>query len=157
MKWFLRILIGLVIIAAAGGLFYKFVINKDVSNLKDTKSDFTITMQDLMSEASANDSLAKSKYIGKVLSITGNVKEIIESDSATVINLGDTTSKSSIKCQIDKRNNDLAKLVKLNTTVTIKGKMAGINNQNTDPIFADIEGIDLGTDIVMNYCFIEKK
>jgi hypothetical protein len=156
MKWLKRILVVVLLLAIAGFLVWKYVINRNIANNKDAKPDYTISMQDLLKEFSNNDSATSKKYIGKLISVTGNVKEVLMSDSATTINLGDTSSNNTIVCQIDARNNAAAKLVKPNTQITVKGELAGINNQNTDPLFAGM-GVSLGTDFVFKYCSIVTK
>jgi hypothetical protein len=151
MKWLKRILIAVIVLGIAGFLVWKFIINAPNPNLKDKKVDFTISANDLFKEISSGDTLIKTKYIDKIISVTGNIKNIMPSDS-TVINIGDTTSMSTIQCQIDPRNNEAAKVLKENTVVTIKGKFAGIDGDISDPLMAE-----LGTTIVLNFCSIEKK
>jgi tRNA_anti-like len=151
MKWLKRIAIAIVILGIAGFLVWKFVINAPNPNLKDKKADFTVSAIDLFKEISSGDTMVKTKYIDKIISITGNIKNIIPGDS-TVINLGDTTSMSTIQCQIDPRNNEAAKALKENTMVTIKGKFAGIDGDISDPLMAE-----LGTTIVLNFCTVDKK
>ncbi len=151
MKWLKRIVIAVVILGIAGFLVWKFFITAPNPNLKDKKADFTVSATDLFKEISSGDTMVKTKYIDKIISITGNIKNLIPGDS-TVVNLGDTTSMSTIQCQIDPRNNDAAKMLKENTSVTIKGKFAGIDGDISDPLMAE-----LGTTIVLNFCAVEKK
>jgi hypothetical protein len=155
MKWMKRIILVVLLLGTAGALYYILVIRRSNPNLKNATPDYTVTMPDLFKEITANDSSAKLKYINKVVQITGNVKELLINDSTATVNLGDSASSSLIICQIDNRNKDNIAAIKPNTTITIKGKFAAIKNQNTDPTFADM-GIDLGTNIDVNFCAVMK-
>ncbi len=138
LKW---IIPSILILAIAAVLVWKYVINKDIHNVTNEKPAYTVTALALLKEWEANDTASTKKYLEKLVQITGTVTSISSGDSATVINLGDSTTESNIVCQIDTRNNAAATQVKLNTTVTIKGMVAGANSLGV------IEGINLGNTI----------
>jgi cytoskeletal protein RodZ len=146
MKLVKKLLGVLVVMGIIGFLVWKFYINADNKNLKNSKADFAIGTTQLIKEIDASDTGINKKYLDKIIEISGNVKSVEPSDSATLVTFGDTTSNTIIQCQIDARNNSLAAAIKPNTNVTIKGKVAGIS-KDSDPILAD-----LGATMVMNFC-----
>jgi tRNA_anti-like len=156
-KWH-KIVLVLLMLGLITGYFVWRWANKPNPNLKNTKPDFTLSSAALVKEFSENDSLAQRKYLGKVIEVSGMVKKIVPSDSATVINLGDTTSLSVVQCQVDSRNNEGAATVKEGDLVVIKGKLAGFNKQQSGDAVAELLGdTNAGTDVVLNFCSIISK
>jgi flagellar basal body-associated protein FliL len=156
-KWHKIVLVLLVLGAIAGVLIWKWA-NKPNPNLKNATPDATVTTAALLKEFSDNDSLAQKKYLGKVVEVNGIIKKMVASDSAAVLNLGDTTGMSVVQCQLDVRNNADAKTLKEGDMVTVKGKLAGFTRQEADGALAELlDGAELGTDVVLNFCAVIKK
>ena len=145
MKWIKRISILFVIGIVVALLIFKFVINKPTANLKNSTADYNFTASAFLNQLATADSNGIKKYNDKVIQITGLVKAVTPNDSATMVTLGDSTT-NTIQCQIDTRNNETAKLIQPNTTVVIKGKMAGVAKED-DPMLAE-----LGINVVLNTC-----
>jgi flagellar basal body-associated protein FliL len=156
-KWHKIVLVMLAVAGIAGFVVWK-VINKKNPSLKNVTPDYTVTMNGLIQEFSANDSAAQQKYLGKVLEVSGTVKKLVNSDSAAVLNLGDTSSLSVVQCQIDARHNDGVKNIKEGDQVTVKGKLAGFTKQEAGDAVADLLGdTQAGTDVTLNFCVLVNK
>ncbi len=146
MKFLKPLVIIVAILSIAGFLVKKYYVDKKTTNVNDEKTEIKITAEQLLKEATTNDTATTKKYTNKILSINGIVKSIIPNDSASVVNLGDTTI-STIICQVDTRNNATAKNLKEGTVISIKGRFTGISN-DTD--------LDLGYSVQLKDCSIEK-
>jgi hypothetical protein len=112
--------------------------NPDYSNVK---ADVKISAVNFIHEYEANDSSSNQKFLGKVVEVTGNIKEIKmdEKGSYTVI-LGDTNSMSSVRCSMDSvHQQDAAKLVSGSST-TVRGACTGFNKDE----------MGLGSDVILN-------
>lgn len=68
-----------IVMLVVGFIGYKYVYHshKDISN---TSSDFSLTVNQMVSEYTSNENNANKKYLDKVISIQGKVSQV---DSAT--------------------------------------------------------------------------
>lgn len=127
--------LGIVVVVGllAAFLVWKFVINKDITNVADKKAAFTTSFEGISKEINANDSIAGAKYDDKIIEISGIIKSLEPGDSTTTVILGDTTGTNDIEviCQIDARNNATAKDLQYGINATLKGRFTGIDNQRT--------------------------
>ena len=153
-----KIVLAMLVVAGVAGLVVWKIINKKNPSLKNAAPDYTVTMQGLIQEFSTGDSAAQQKYLGKVVEVSGTVKKIVASDSAAVLNLGDTSSLSLVQCQIDARHNADVKNIKEGDAVTVKGKLAGFTKPEAGDAVADLLGeTSAGTDVTLNFCVLVNK
>lgn len=141
MKRTLTIVVLIVVIAAA---FYTYrVYTAKVQGLEEVDSDAKVTATDLIAAFEKDFATANKKYLGKIVEVTGNLKNI-EIEAGSIV-LGNENSMSSVRCGLD--TNYVKKLPGLNpgSQVTIKGACTGFN--------ADDE-LGLGSDVVLNRCVI---
>ena len=133
----------LVVIAAAIYLYNEY--HRTNVNIASEAAAFGLQAEQLLSEFASDDSAANRKYVGKIISITGVVKSISRDERGFyTLNLGDTSSLSSIRCSIDTIHSGNVAAVQRGTTIKIKGNCTGY-----------IEDELLGLDIIMNRCMIE--
>lgn len=148
MKKYIKILIiGFILATLIGVLTWKFVINKEVADHKNAKSEYTLSMENLIKEAEKSDSALNRKYINKLIEVKGRIKNIVTDMKSTTIELGDSLSMSSVSCQMDERYSDELKQLKENEEIKIKGVYSGATS--------DTE-LGLGSTIILNYCTINK-
>lgn len=148
MKKYIKILIiGFTLAMLLGILTWKFVINKEVTDHKNTKSEYSLSMENLIQEAEKNDSVMNVTYMNKLIEVKGKIRNIETDMKSTTIELGDTLSMSSVSCQMDERYSDELKQLKENEEIKIKGVYSGATS--------DTE-LGLGSTIILNYCTINK-
>ena len=158
-KWH-KILLVLLLVGAIAGYFVWKWANKPNPDMKNVTPDETFTMQSLMQKLGNADSATLKKYLNRkyLVSVSGTVKDFLASDSASTINIGDTSSPGIIQCQMDARHNADAKGLKPGDAVTIKGVVAGIKKQEAGDAISELLGeASLGTDIILNFCILETK
>jgi tRNA_anti-like len=158
-KWH-KILIVLILAGVIAGYFVWKWANKPNKDYKNVTAKETLTMQALMQQLESGDSATLKKYTteGYLIAVKGTVKNFIASDSSSTINLGDSTSRGAIQCQMDARHNEDVKALAPGATITVKGVVAGIKKQESGDAISELLGdVSLGTDIIMNFCILETK
>ena len=145
------ILIALVLIAVAAFIEYK-LFNKDTKHLADSKSDLVISATDLIKKFETNEAAANKEYLGSkldfIITVSGLVKEIIKDETgAYTVVLGDSTTRSSVRCSMDSLQNQQAASLKTGSSVSIKGAITGFMKDD----------LGIGSDVVLNRCVIEEK
>jgi hypothetical protein len=76
MKTWVKILIGLIIVGVLGFIaVYVFVYNKPHPDYEKEKTDISIPARELYTAFKENDSIANSKYTGKVLEVIGSLSK----------------------------------------------------------------------------------
>ena len=93
LKWALGILI---LVALAAGGFAWWIFHKPHRNI-NTEIAVTISTNDLLDAFKKNEKTASTKFINKVLELTGSVKEASKNDAGNwVINIENSTQTGSI-------------------------------------------------------------
>ena len=138
MKYKIILLVTALIVIAAGAYFY---VNRKTQSLTDSKTDFKISAVKFLEEYSSDQVLSDKKYLGKVIQVEGNLKEIERDDKGSLtFVLGDLTSMSSVRCSIDTTVVIDESAYPVGTAVSLKGECTGFN----------ADDLGLGADIVLN-------
>ncbi len=138
MKYKIILLASALIVIAAGAYFY---VNRKTQSLTDSNADFKISAIKFLEEYSSDQVLSDKKYLGKVIQVEGNLKEIERDDKGSLtFVLGDLTSMSSVRCSIDTTVVIDESAYPVGTAVSLKGECTGFN----------ADDLGLGADIVLN-------
>lgn len=124
----------------AAGIYIYSEWTRTPEALGDTRADEAVTAQALLQEFASDTASASSKYVDKVLRVSGTVKSV---DTSGVISLGVPDDISSIQCSMDSRTTVNYEGIQPGSKVTIKGVC---NGYQADEL--------LGTDVKMNYCVL---
>ncbi|MCF8451697.1 MAG: OB-fold putative lipoprotein [Pedobacter sp.] len=142
MKYKILLLAMALIVIAAGAYFY---VNRKTQSLTDSKADYKISAIKFLQEYSSDQVLADKKYLGKVIQVDGNLKDIEKDDKGFLtFVLGDLTSMSSVRCSIDTTVVIDESAYPVGTAVSLKGECTGFN----------ADDLGLGADIVLNRSII---
>lgn len=126
-------------------IVWKFV-NKATDDFANQKPAQTFTFQQIMDKATA-DTSAINKLKDVLVAVNGQVKTITKDEKSVTIELGDTTSMSSITCQFDNRHLADLTSVKEGSQISVKGNITGFS--------IDTE-LGLGNTIEMKSCILNK-
>ncbi len=138
MKYKIILLATALIVIAAGAYFY---VNRKTQSLIDKKADYKISAIKFLKEYSSDQVLADKKYLGKIIQVDGNLKDIEKDDKGFLtFVLGDLTSMSSVRCSIDTMVVFDESAYPVGTAVSLKGECTGFN----------ADDLGLGADIVLN-------
>ena len=138
-------LVVLIIIALGGWYAYKEYHRKN-PDLADVSSKITVNAGTLLAAFEKDSATANKAYLGKIISVSGTVKDIEKEDGATII-LNNAGAMSSVRCSMDTTHLDEIATVKEGQGIKIKGVCTGYN--------ADEMG--LGADVILNRCVLEKQ
>ena len=128
-----------------GGFYIYKEYTRTSENLVDVKADFSIGGKLFLDEFLTNDSNASKKYLGKIVEVSGEIKEMTtDENNFYTIALGDTASLSSIRCRLDSSENKKTFQIKKMNLISIKGICTGY--------IADEFGI--GSDIQLDRCVL---
>ena len=142
LKIFLLVLAAILISAI---IVWKFV-NKATADFANQKPSQAFTFQQIMDKATA-DTSALNKLKDVLVAVNGQVKTITKDEKSVTIELGDTTSMSSITCQFDNRHLADLTSVKEGSQISVKGNITGFS--------IDTE-LGLGNTIEMKSCILNK-
>jgi len=145
MKKYRRYILAAIILVVVAVLWvYREYTRKNI-DLTDADPDYTIAAPALIHEFETNDSAANKKFLGKILLVTGSLKDISKDGNYVTLILGDTGSMSAVRCAMDTSHavnqNEFTKGVSVN----IKGSCTGFNKDEL-----------LGSDVIMNRCVVVK-
>lgn len=141
-----RVLLAVLLAIIAGAIYIYKEFNRTNVNIAREKSAFTVSATELIKAFTDNDSTASIKYVAKIISVTGLVKNINHDERGYLtVSLGDTLSMSSVRCSVDSMYTGSATTVKPGTTIKVKGNCTGFNADEL-----------LGLDVIINRCVIEE-
>lgn len=121
------ILLGAGIIIGGGAIYWVF--NKPHRNIEKEKAEFVMTAPELFSEYSENEDAGNTKFISKVIQVSGEIVEINKDGNDITVVLGD--AMEGVSCALDSAAvvNGKEQIAKLEEgqTATLKGKCDGID------------------------------
>jgi len=144
-----KIVLLIIVLAAIAAGWYGFKeyirTNKDLGNVN---ADVKITATDLIKEYEKSDSLANTKYLGRIIETNGNIKAIEKDENGyyTIV-LADTGAMSSVRCSIDTVHKEDAAPLTVNSSATMRGVCTGFNKDE----------MGLGSDVILNRCVVVQK
>lgn len=143
-----KIIVFAILLLIVAGIIYTYKeFNRTNINIANESSAYTVNATGLIKEFTESDSAASKKYIGKVISVKGFVKDISKDERGYyTITLGDTTGMSSIRCSIDSIYSVTVSAIKPGMNVNVKGSCTGFNKDEL-----------LGLDIIFNRCLVVDK
>ena len=142
-----RIIAVVLLVAAAAGVYAWKEFNRKNKDLTAVQADHSVQAVAWINEFTANDTAANAKYLGKVVSVEGLVKQVEKDDDGKyTLVLGDTADMSSVRCSMDSVHAHNASSLQRGTPVTIKGIYIDFNKDD----------MGLGSDVKMNRCVVSK-
>jgi hypothetical protein len=130
---------GIVAIIIIGALYVWREFNRTVEHLGDIPADYSVNATALINEYTGNESAADQKYQNKILSVQGMVKKVEDTDTTSIIILGDTTDMSSVRCIMENNHQQKAGSLQRGKVVTIKGAITGFKKDETGLLGSDVE------------------
>ncbi len=129
---------GIVIIVLAVFITWKWVFREADTSVSAQKADISLDAAKLVQDFEMNEDSANTKYLNKVVSISGTVDNLKETENNITVYLKDPGDISGVVCSFDKTTLDTSS-VKPGDRVKIKGICSGYL-----------------LDVVLNKCAIDK-
>jgi hypothetical protein len=118
--WRKRILAGILVLAVIFGTIYWIVATDKFSDTKDRKAAYTVSAFDFIKEFRQNEKIAKEKYDGKIVAVSGRVSALEPADTTMNIKFIDPASGDYIIFVFQSQHLSEAKTVKVGDSVSIK-------------------------------------
>lgn len=144
MKRFLLVVV--ILIIALGGWYAYTKYDEKTPDVVDRKADIVITAKDLIEAFDKDSATANQKYTGKLIEVSGTAKSV---DTSAIL-LGDSTSRSAVRCSIDSRHLNDYKKVKIGSMITMQGEYVGYEME-------EMLGENLGTTVTLNFAGVKEK
>jgi hypothetical protein len=123
MKKTIKIVLVILLIGSISGVaFYTF--RKSPDSVKNIKPDFIVDAILLADEFSENENEANSKYLNKIVQVTGPIADIVATEDQKTIIYLEGNIMGNVSCLFSNsglKNKDLTN----GATITVKGKCAG--------------------------------
>jgi len=121
-KKIITIILGIGIIS----LFIAYQIyNKPHVNVSDTKSDITITADQIINDFSSDETKANRSYLDKIIKISGVISELKVVKQKGIITLKTNHDFGSILCHLSDKASQKINSLKEGQTLTLKGICTG--------------------------------
>src|SRR5688500_9427359 len=115
------IILCILIVIAAAGIYTYSEFNRKHPDMADVTSAFSIDAVELVKEFEKDDSSAEKKYLGKIVTVQGTLKEINDAGNSITIVLGDTASMLSVRCAMDTGFSLNTESMLKGSSLTVKG------------------------------------
>ena len=102
------------------------IYNKPHRSVAEEEAEFTVTASELVDAFSQDESAADSVYSGKVVEISGLLKEKIMSDGAAILFIGDTSQMIGVNCFLRDHQEEAYRGLQVGKQVTVKGICNGL-------------------------------
>ena len=110
----------------AGGAGY-MMWNKPHQNMQTADADVKVDAVTLYSEYETDETTANAKYLGKIVAVTGTVRETTTDESGTVKVMLDSGSEmGGIICELDPLSTHKRTTFQTGEQVRLKGKCDGV-------------------------------
>lgn len=122
-----KILLLLVCVGAIGAGYGIYMYNKPHASIKNMHSEHSVSAVEIQSAYDQDETAANASYLGKVLTITGELAEVNQENNENAFLVMRTESMmSTVKCQLDQLT-EHPKLdgLKVGDQITIKGICTG--------------------------------
>lgn len=123
MRRIIFIIIGVGVLIGLATGFYLW--NKPHKNMQRATADLTLTAAELMTAFNADETAANTKYLDKVVAVTGKVLEATTNGEATVVSLDAADDLGSISCELDRFSKQNRTTFSPGEEVTLKGICSG--------------------------------
>ena len=122
-KVYIYILVAMIVVAIAAAARMYF---KPHPSVKAAEPAFTLSALDLIDAFTNDEASATMLYGGKILEVTGVVKEISFSDSSMVLQMGDTNRMESVSCYVYNGKQTHYTSIRPGKSVRVKGFCNGM-------------------------------
>lgn len=144
-----KILLGVLLLAVAGGIIGYRLYSMKTDDIVDQKPEVTTTAVDLIKAFDKDSAAARKQYLDKVIRVSGTVTKIDTAGSVTLG--GESNSESSVVFSLDARYANDYKKVSEGGAAVLQGKCIGYE------IGEEMMGLNLGTTVKFNFAGVKDK
>ncbi|MFY9241400.1 MAG: hypothetical protein WAO74_00080 [Polaribacter sp.] len=122
-----KIFLILFLIAIAIGAYYSFnpLLSSSEKNLENEKAELVLSSNDLVNAYSNNEKKSNNLYAGKIIEVTGTIKEITFLNNRNTIILNSNLETFGVICDLHSDEIEKIKQLKPNQKIRVKGICKG--------------------------------
>ena len=110
-----------------GGSVAYYLWTKKVPSMAGEKSELVTSAEQLFTEFANDETAATTKYVGKIVTVSGKVRESSKMEDGTPKVLLETGSDFGVSCEFDPNTKHAHINFQPGTMLTLKGECAGLN------------------------------
>jgi hypothetical protein len=95
-------------------------------SVRKEEAAFRLSVTELVSAFSNDETQAYSLYLGKIIEVDGTLKEMILNDSTLILLMGDSTQMTGVSCYLQKDQKDKYTQLKRGESISVKGICNGM-------------------------------
>lgn len=122
-----KLLIFLLVGGILGAGIGYYLYNQKVPSMANQSSELTVDAATLYTEYNDDEDAARAKYGGKIVTVTGSVREASVLEDGTPKVVLETGGDFGVLCEFDPNTRHARTDFKPGETMTIKGECAGLN------------------------------
>ncbi|MDQ3049841.1 MAG: OB-fold putative lipoprotein [Bacteroidota bacterium] len=123
-----KIVIVIIVALVLGGGYGYYLYNKPVANTESIDAAYSLSADELFSHFENNETDANTKYLGKIIEVSGKVKEFSIGDSGELnLVLASGSEMNGINCGLSKGQDARYKNYEVGDSIKIKGECSGIS------------------------------
>ena len=103
-----------------------YIFRGTENSVESEKATYHLSADELFTAFDGNESTANEKYLGKVIEVTGKVREIEKTENGQLMLLLDCNSPmGGVRCTFETKQDKVSKQVTKGALYSIKGKCSG--------------------------------
>lgn len=147
------ILIIVILVIAVGGWYGYKLYQQKTPDVVNSKPDVVISASDLLAAFARDTASARSRFVDKIIQVTGNVKRI---DTTGSVVLGEEGSASEVTVGLDRRHMKDYLQLKLGGPAVVQGICTGSSNEANSSDPTDLLS-SLGTTVELRSAGVKEK
>lgn len=122
-----KLLLFLVVAGLIGAAYGYYLWNKPHENMAKADAAFTLSADQLLSDYMTDENAANAKYLGKIVAVTGRVKETTTEDGVVKVMLDANNENFGVYCTLDSAYQHPRKDFPIGAPIMLKGNCDGLN------------------------------
>ncbi len=122
-----RMLLFALLLAAVGGAVGLYFYNQKMPSMASQKAEMTLSAAALYEAFEADEAAANARYLGKIVAVEGQVREVSTLPDGTIKVVLDTGKDFGVLCEFDPNTKHQRTSFEPGERLTLKGECAGLN------------------------------
>ena len=123
-----KIILVILILGLIGAGYAFYLYNKPVADTSNLKAAYSLSADDLFNQFESDESMANSKYLGKIIEVKGKIREFSIGDSGEInLVLASGSDMFGINCGLSKGQDKEYRNFREGDSIRVKGECSGIS------------------------------
>ncbi len=120
-----RIIFVLSVLALLGGVYAYREYHRSHASMSESKTDLKATASELYASFQLDEASANTKYLGKIIEVSGTVSTSGVEDGATTVTLKSDSETGGVSCKLDPLSKHTRTTFQEGEQITLKGICTG--------------------------------